>query len=335
MPAGTARQWLKLTRAQAGAATAITSVFGAILLMPENQVDLVHLLILFFIGLSYHFYGFVLNEYADIKVDSYAKELTQKPLIKGTIKKEHAVFTAISAILMGFAASVVLFGSYLASLAFLLAILLGAIYDLFGKKFFGADMILGGSIFFFTLFGAFTVSSELTPIVYLAAFLFFIQLAFQTGVTGGLKDIPHDFLANAKTSPVFLGCRVIGKKLILTREFMAYVLGMKAVHTAAVLVPFFVSWFVFYDIMLLQILLLILFVVLMWAACVKAISFTEFKREEIMRVLGGHEVFSYPIVAVLIMGFIGLEYAIFLLIFPIIWYACFLLIIYGKFMPEV
>jgi 4-hydroxybenzoate polyprenyltransferase len=335
MPPGTARQWLKLTRMQAGAATAITSVFGAILLMPENRIDLVHLFILFFIGLLYHFYGFVLNEYADIKVDSYAKELTDKPLIKGTISKENALFGAISAILIAFALSWIIFKSPYASAAFLIAIALGAIYDLFGKRFFGADIVLGGSIFFHTIFGALTVSLNLTPMVYLAAFLFFIQLTFQTGVTGGLKDIPHDFLAGARTSPVFLGCRVIGKKLKISREYMVYVLGMKAVHTGAVIIPFFAAWFIFYEPLILQILFLILLMILMWGAAIKAISFSEFKRQEIMRVLGGHEIVSYPIVAILIMGVIGVVNAIFLLLFPIIWYAFFLLIIYGKFMPDV
>ena len=81
--------------------------------------------------------------------------------------------------------------------------------------------------------------------------------------------------------------------------------------------------------------LLLLLVVLMWGAALKAISFKEFQRLEIMKVLGGHEIVSYPIVAILIMGIIGIWYAMFLLLFPIVWYACFLLIIYGKFMPDV
>jgi 4-hydroxybenzoate polyprenyltransferase len=335
MPPGAVRQWLKLTRMQAGAATAITSVFGAILLMPENRIDVVHLFILFFIGLLYHFYGFVLNEYADIKVDSFAKELSDKPLIKGTIAKETALFAAISAILIAVAISWVIFKNPYATGVFLVAIALGAVYDLYGKRFFGADIVLGGSIFAFTLFGAYTVSLNLTPIVYLAAFLFFIQLAFQTGVTGGLKDIPHDFLAGTRTSPVYLGCRVIGNKLKLTREFKVYVIGMKAVHTGAVIIPFFTAWFIFHELAIIQVIFLLLLVVLMWGAALKAISFKEFKRQEIMKVLGGHEVVSYPIVAILIMGYIGLWNALFLLMFPIVWYAGFLLIIYGRFMPDV
>jgi 4-hydroxybenzoate polyprenyltransferase len=331
----TARLWLKLTRLQAGAATAITCVFGAILLMPGNQIDVLHLILLFLIGLLYHFWGFVLNEWADVEVDSYAQELTKKPLISGAIRKNHAFYAAWWAIALAWVLSTLYFASPMASLAFLVAIFLGSIYDLLGKRFFGADFILGGSIFFFTLFGAFTVSSDITPIVYLVAFLFFIQLAFQTGFTGGIKDIPHDHKAGAKTSAVYLGCRVVGKKLIISRSFRVYVIGTKTIHTAAVFIPFFVLWFKMYDPVWVQLIPLALLVLLMWGAAIKAISFKEFKREEIMRILGGHEVVTYPMVAILIMGEIGLANAILLLLFPIFWYALFLVIIYGRLMPDV
>jgi 4-hydroxybenzoate polyprenyltransferase len=329
------RQWLKLTRLQAGSATAITSVFGAILLMPRDQVDIVHLIILFTIGIMYHFWGFVLNEWADIEVDRFAKELTRKPLITGTIGKKQAFYAAWGAIIIAWALGMMIFRSFWADLAFFTAIVLGAVYDLYGKRFFGADFVLGGSIFAFTLFGALTVSTDLTLVVFLAGFLFFIQLAFQTGFTGGLKDIPHDFLAGAKTSAVYLGCRVIGKKLIITRDFRVYVIGTKTVHTAAVFIPLFLGWFTLYEPVYIQIIPLIILVLLMWAAALKAISFREFQREKIMRLLGGHEVVSYPIVAILIMGVIGMPYAMFLLLFPILWYAAFLFIIYGRFMPDV
>jgi 4-hydroxybenzoate polyprenyltransferase len=335
MPGGTARAWLKLTRLQAGAATAITGVFGAILLMPRDGINYGHLLTVFVIGLLYHFYGFVLNEYADVEIDRFATELSVKPLIAGTIKKDHALFAAISAILVAICLAIVVFRNNYATMAFLVAVALGAIYDLRGKRFFGADLVLGGSIFAFTLFGALTVSLTLTPVVYLVAFLFFIQLSFQTGVTGGIKDIPHDRLAGAKTSPVFLGCKVIGKRLIITRDFKVYVIGTKTIHTFAIVLPFLVDWFEFYNPMFIQIIILSLLVILMWGASIKVISETEFRREKLMRILGGHEVITYPIVAILIMGIVGPAIALFLLLFPIMWYAGFLYIIYGRLMPEV
>lgn len=329
------RKWLKLARLQAGCATAITCVFGALLLMPKDNIDMVHLLLLFLIGLLFHFYGFVLNEYSDIEVDRYAKELSDKPLIKGTIKRKHALYAAIIAVMAAVVLALILFKSIMATGALLVAILLGAIYDLYGKKFFGADIVLGMSIFFFTIFGALTVSTNLTSVVFLVAFLFFIQLTYQTGITGGMKDIPHDHLAGAKTSPVYLGCRVVGKKLIITRGFRIYVIGLKVVHTIAIILPLWLGFVEFYDPFIIQVLILVLLTLLMWTTALKTLSFKEFKRLKLMKVLGSHEIVTYPIVSILIMGEIGIYYALFLLFFPIIWLACFLYIIYGKFMPDV
>ena len=335
MLASTLRQWLKLTRLQAGAATSITSVFGAILLMPRDEIDIIHLIILFLIGLLFHFYGFVLNEYSDIEVDRYSKELSNKPLIKGTIEKNHALIAALIAIALALIIAIIHFRSVYAISAFLMAILLGGVYDLFGKKFFGADFVLGMSIFFFCIFGALTVSANLTYVVYLVAFLFFIQLTFQTGVTGGMKDIPHDFIAGAKTSPVYLGCRVVGKKLIVTRDFRIYVIIIKIIHTAAVLIPIWFGLIEHFDPFIPQLIILLLLVILMWATTIKALSFPFFHRINLLRILGAQEIVTYPIVPILIMGVIGMWNALFLLFFPIVWLACFLFLIYGKFMPDV
>jgi 4-hydroxybenzoate polyprenyltransferase len=335
MSVGTIRKWLKLARLQAGCATAITCVFGALLLMPSDDIDTIHLLLLFVIGLLFHFYGFVLNEYSDIEVDRFAKELSDKPLIKGTIKRKQALYAAIIVVVIIVVLAIFLFWNLYAIGALLMAIALGAIYDVYGKKFFGADFVLGMSIFFFTIFGALTVSTNLTSVVLLVAFLFFIQLTYQTGITGGMKDIPHDHLAGAKTSPVYLGCRVMGKKLIITKGFRTYVIGLKVIHTIAIILPFWLGFIEFYDPLIIQVVIIFLLTLLMWATALKTLSFREFKRLKLMKVLGAHEIVTYPIVSILIMGEIGVYFALFLLFFPIIWLACFLYIIYGKFMPDV
>jgi 4-hydroxybenzoate polyprenyltransferase len=329
------KQWLKLVRLQTGAATAITAVFGAILLMPKDNLDILHLTLLFIIGLLFHSFGFALNEYSDIEVDRHSKYLSDKPLLKGTIKKRHALYAAFVFISIASAMAVVFFTDIWALTAFFMAILLGAVYDLYGKRFFGADIVLGAFIFFFTLFGALSVSRELTPVVYITAFLFFIQLSFQTGITGGMKDIPHDHIAGAKTSPVYLGCRVVGRRLFVTGEFRAYAYITKAVHTVVLLLPFWLLLFELQEPVLLQLTILFILILLMWATTVAALNQTIFDRLKIMRLLGAQEVVTYPTVSILVMGVIGIWAALFLMSFPIFWMGVFLYMIYGKFMPDV
>ncbi|UCG68461.1 MAG: UbiA prenyltransferase family protein [Thermoplasmata archaeon] len=303
--------------------------------MPRDNIDVSHLILLFIIGLLYHFYGFVLNEYSDIEIDKHAMELSQKPLIKGTINRNDALYAAVIAIFIALGMVIFFFRSIYATGAFLVAILLGGIYDVYGKKFFGADFVLGASIFFFCLFGAYSVSVNLTPVVIIVAFLFFIQLTFQTGVTGGMKDIPSDSLAGAKTTPVYLGCRVLGNELIVTKNFRRYVGGIKVLHTIVVLLPFSIALFKLHDAVVLQLVIILLLLYLMWVTSFKAINLRVFNRLRLMRILGMQEVVTYPIVSVLIVGVIGIKNSIFLIFFPILWLAFFLYIIYGKLMPDV
>jgi 4-hydroxybenzoate polyprenyltransferase len=335
MPAETVRKWLRLTRLQSGAATAITAVFGAILLMPKDGIDQLHLAMLFFIGLLYHFYGFVLNEYSDVEVDRFAHELSTKPLIRGEIKRNHALYAALIVICIAFILSIIWFKSLYGTVAFAIAILLGAVYDLFGKKFFGADFVLGGSIFFFCLFGALTVSTNITPAVLSVAFLFFIQLSFQTGITGGMKDIPHDYLAGAKTSPVFLGCRVFGKRLVVTGGMKFYAIGIKVVHSFAIIIPLWLGYFRLHESDIIQLFVLLLLMSLMWITTILALYMKVFDRLKLMRILGAQEIVTYPITPILIFGMVGVSYGLFLLFFPIFWLALFLIVIYGKLMPDV
>jgi hypothetical protein len=123
--------------------------------------------------------------------------------------------------------------------------------------------------------------------------------------------------------------------LIITRGFRTYVIGLQVVHSIAIVLPFWFGFIEFYDPLILQVIIIILLTILMWATAIKTLRFKEFKRLELMKSLGAHEIVTYPIVSILIMGEIGVYYALFLLFFPIIWLACFLYIIYGKFMPDV
>ena len=60
-------EYLRLIRPQGAAATAAVVIIGSLLMM--EQLNMLHLFILFIIGVLGHIFGFVLNEYVDIEVD--------------------------------------------------------------------------------------------------------------------------------------------------------------------------------------------------------------------------------------------------------------------------
>ena len=88
-------EYLRLIRPQGAAATGAVVIIGSLIMM--GQPNLLHLFILFIIGILGHIFGFVLNEYVDIRVDEKSQYLKEKPLVSGVIPKNHALFIALFA----------------------------------------------------------------------------------------------------------------------------------------------------------------------------------------------------------------------------------------------
>jgi len=70
----------------------IATVFGAI---SVGVYDIKTLSILFLIGAFSAVYGFVLNDYADVEVDKLSRDLSNRPLVKGTISKKTALLICV------------------------------------------------------------------------------------------------------------------------------------------------------------------------------------------------------------------------------------------------
>ena len=74
-------EYLRLLRLQTGAATASAPLIGGLIM---NERDLLILSVLFLIGILYHIFGFVLNEYIDIEVDNRTLEIDGNPTVTFT-----------------------------------------------------------------------------------------------------------------------------------------------------------------------------------------------------------------------------------------------------------
>ena len=92
-------EYLKVARLHSAVLTGVTPVLGAIVTGCYEPIVLVTLYI---IGVCTHIFGFTLNEYLDVDIDSRSEELKNKPLVKGTISKEGALAFAFGAIIFGY-----------------------------------------------------------------------------------------------------------------------------------------------------------------------------------------------------------------------------------------
>jgi len=308
----------------------LVPVYGALLM---GERDPFHLTILFIIGLLSHTFGFALNEVADLKVDRASSDLKGKPLVKGAISYRAALAFVMGSLALCFILPILVYPDRVYYLIPILipTVLIGIIYDLRGKRWPGSDFILSFYVLLYCLFGAATVSTAFSEMVWIVAILAYLQTLFQN-VVAGLKDADHDHLAGGLTTPLRMGVRVTKGRMVQPRAFCGLLAAVKGVHIGVLFYPIF---FGIIEPSPLQLLLLaaLSFAMLTSASAISKIS--SFDRNGIKRMIGVHEIFTYLLFPVLIMGVVGWQIALFLAVFPIIWLAVTLMLLYGKLMPDI
>ena len=81
------REYLKLARSYNAVLTGVSPVMGAVAMA---QFDIKYLFLLFLVGFFGHTYGFIINDLCDYKIDKYSKDISDRPLISGTISMKKA-----------------------------------------------------------------------------------------------------------------------------------------------------------------------------------------------------------------------------------------------------
>jgi 4-hydroxybenzoate polyprenyltransferase len=320
--------YLQLLRFHAAASESVLILLGALLMRLH---DLFMLSILFLIGLFYHIYGYVLNDYVDINLDRQSLDLSKKPLVSGMIPKEHALFLILSGLIGGYILAFIYIRTIIPLCLFSLAILFGGVYDLYGKKIPGiSDFIIAGSLTFAFFFGASTVSSYFSVPVYLTGLLIFVAIVFVNVIEGGLKDVDHDYLAGGKTLAILLGVKVQENRLLITKKFIGFGYGLIGVCFLLALFLFMQPEIDIFHGKFIEPILVIVLLVIIFVLSVRFFQLKVFDRSKIKRMyavingLAGVLLFFgiYPI--------IGLTALVVLLALPATWYILFNMVLYKK-----
>jgi len=238
---------------------------------------------LFILGLLSQIYGFVLNDLSDIELDKTSPDLSERPLVKGTVSKRSAIVIVLVSLVLGFGVAYGFFHNGSAIFLLLILTIMGSIYDLFGKKFVGSDLLVAGATALLCLFGAVVVSEipmgfqkihYLTWIIVMTAFN---QMLYMNIVDGGIKDADHDFKANIKTIAVAWGVRT-GKKLMIPTGFKIFAVSLRSCSVLLIFIPFvvrdsrFSPW---------QIVILGLMIIPMFHFMIKMLNMTHFDSSSI------------------------------------------------------
>ncbi len=326
---------LRLARVQTLALTALVPVVGALVFMgvasPGEPLggweDLLPLILLFIVGGLFHVFGFVLNEWADLDVDSASSDLSDKPLVAGDVSARAALSIAVGAAIVSFIPLALVTQDPWAFALLGLAIAMGAIYDLYGKRV-PLDLVLAGSLTLLLATGV-VASGEFDPgsrhhLIILAclAGLQFMQNLFQNAIEGGMKDADHDAAAGARTYAAVLGVHVRDGNLIMGRGFRASSLAIKALSigilglTVLYLADDDDPW---QNVMVMG--LVTLFAIVMVVTLGRfMMSKVEFDRGKLKRTFSIHEMATFAATIAAFIPLIGLMAFIAILLLPIIWF---------------
>jgi len=324
----TIREYLSLLRIQTGAVTASAPLLGGLIM---GQRDVSHLAVLFVIGLFYHIFGFVLNEYVDIEVDKKSIDLKKKPLVSGSITKNHALFIVIISILCSYAL-IVFFYRSIYPISFLsLALLLGGLYDIYGKRIVGMDFVLAGGFFFICLMGASTISTDFNVLVYLVCLMYFFQITFNNAFEGGLKDVDHDGIGGAKTLAQSMGVNVKVGVLKITKSFTIFAYVLRIIFLGLLVFlgsqPQLNIWSYKHGI---QMIMIVFLAVISFGILSRFLKSVKFDRFRLMRLFSLHEMTSFFMVILTLSPLFDVWITVFLLLLPTVWYLVTNMALYGK-----
>lgn len=301
------REYLKLARSFNAVLTGVSPVMGAIAM--ENY-DLLMLFLLFLVGFLGHTYGFVLNDIIDKKIDKTSAEISDRPLLSGTISIKKAwIFAIISMIIAFVIAFYIAYDTHIFYPIIILIIssILITIYNLTSKKLPGMDVFVTAAVFFLILYGA-SINvdniNNVTKLAWIVCILGAIQVLFMQFIAGGMKDIDNDYKSGAKTIAIKMGVRVIKGKLIITTSFKILAYAIQLIDLIVVFLPFFIVWNL-HNLTILQYIQwsIIAFVgIIMIYISYKLLSMKKFERNKARKYIGSHYMINFTIVPIMLMS---------------------------------
>ena len=307
----------------------VIPVIGA--LATGLQIPLIDLIILLIIGLLVNIWGFTHNEYLDVDVDSASKDLSDKPLVKGTIPIRHSIIISYVSLILVFTIVIIYFFNIIALVVFALSIALAAIYNIIGKKFAGIDFLLGGWASFFCIFGALLYTFNIDIQVLIFALLILLQWWFANIVEGGVKDAEHDFDIGVKNTTTWWGVRVVRGKVKVPLSYKIFGLCLTLGYIILMVYPYIFLGFSYYIWQL--IILIILVGIVLWSG-IKIVTIVKFSRNSILKYIIFSELAKAFTPLVILISIMGIN-AIFLIEFLFLWTFIFHIYEFGTRPPSI
>ena len=211
-----------------------------------------------------------------------------------------------------------------------MAIMCGAVYNIYGKRIPGMDAFLAAWAFLYFLAGART-GGPLHPEQWVFALLAGLQIFFNNGIEGGMKDAVTDEKAGARTMAVVMGVSgsASGLRIPLSFKCVGWILKLSFLGGVGYLL-FFSSetGFTFETQRLITGSLVIILACVMlfcqWIFFERGLS-----RERMLGIFAVHEISSVCLILALAVPILGIWMVMGLMAVPILWLMAMNRVLYG------
>ena len=329
---GRVKQYVTLIRPYGILFLGLMPVFGAVC---NGEFSLVHLGVLLGIGLLAHIFTFVQNDYYDVEVDRRSKYAEGRPLITGGVPRRHALILFLSSFILSLGLALVFVFSVRSVLFLLLSFLFMTVYNLYSKRVPGMEFVLGFGVLSYGLFGGYTVSDTLSPLVIIISLIGFFQWVFSVGISANLKDVESDAQLGIRTTPILYGVHVANTHLKKTTIFVLFAYGIKTLHLFVALLPFLLGYTSTMVAGLpIPLLSYVFIAAILLFTTYKILTLSLQKRDMMLRYEGVHEGFALLLFPFVLLSYLidhtGILLPIFLIILLVIWPLISLRTLFGK-----
>lgn len=329
MREGKLKEYVKLARIEYSGFSCVI-VIGA-LSVKGSALEVTDAILLFLLNVLTLIWGFIHNDYCDFEYDKLPEELSERPLVKGTVSRRSALIIVISCLLINLSIPLFFIRSILLVMVLITSIIFALLYNIFSKRIAGSDIFYAGSATLLVLFGALAVSDDhriqdIGGLTLIILAIEFIDHFFFNAVEGGLKDVENDRKAGAKTIASYLVVST-GKTMTVTKSFKAIFIFLKVATVILVFTPFLFLNLTYYPWQIISL------SILAWGAIIftiKLLNIDSFDREKIGRYSLRQELACKLLVPVMLIGFIGVPWTLFLLLVPFVWFQFFNYVLHGQ-----
>ena len=324
--------YIKLIRPYGILFLGLTPVFGAIC---NGEFRFLNLSILFIIGLLSHIFTFVQNDYYDMEIDKKSKYVIDRPLASGEISKKNVFIIILFSFIISMVLAVLFFFTIPSFFVLLLSFFLVTLYNKYSKKISGMEYVLGTGVFTYGIFGALTVSTNISALAVIISLVGFMQWLFSVGISANLKDVEYDSKLGIKTTPIIFGVKAADNKLEKPLLFRGYAYSIKITHIMIASLPFLLGYtsIVVFNLPIPFMLFLILLIVLLYTTF-GILSAPLAKRETMLRYGGVHEGFALLLIPIVLMSYlienIDVLPTLLLITLMIVWPLFSLRLLFGK-----